>query len=59
MEPKRFQKCRIDLESDKDLVECIEMILKYRHETFEHMDKIEWDEMKELGLSTLFTVYNL
>eukprot|EP01083_Nonionella_stella_P008025 23106_1 len=48
-DPKKYAKCLVNLEDDKKLVRSIERILAYRHDTFEHMEHANWNEIEQLG----------
>mmetsp|Transcript_67426 Transcript_67426/g.60562 ORF Transcript_67426/g.60562 Transcript_67426/m.60562 type:complete len:415 (+) Transcript_67426:104-1348(+) len=48
-DPNRYSKCYIDLDADPNLINEIQVILQFRHETFENMDDAKWDQLQRLG----------
>ena len=46
----RYSKCLIDLDADPNLINEIQIILQFRHETFENLDDAKWDQLQRLGM---------
>ena len=61
--PDKYNKCFIDL-SDTDnnqhtltILKYINLLISFRHDTFENLDDQKWDQMQKLGLFVFFLLY--
>ena len=55
--PTRYEACYIDLDSDESIIKHIQIILDFRHESFENLDDVNWTQMQILGINIFIFIY--